>query len=90
MTIVAVCLVLLFPFLLCFHDLIISSVYAAWRSVVAEADYEACVDAKPQEERSLCLVNVGWSSVLCVYPQSSEWVAVDGTGLYFMPCRRQK
>jgi len=41
---------------------------------------EASEDEKPQEESSLCLVNVGWSSVLCVYPKSSEWVAVDGMG----------
>lgn len=41
---------------------------------------EAGVDVKPQEESSHCLVNVGWSSVLCVCPQSSEWAAVDGMG----------
>lgn len=40
------------------------------------------MEVKPQVRRalSLCLLNVGWSSEPCVYPQSSEWVAVDGMG----------
>lgn len=52
-----------FPFL-CFHGSIVSS-------DVAEGDCasEASVNVQLQEKRSLCLGNVGWSSVLCVYPQ---------------------
>lgn len=55
------CLVLLFSFLLCFHDLIISSVSfeekGCGRGRLCAS--EASVDVKPQEESSLCLVNVG-------------------------------
>lgn len=35
---------------------------------------------KPRERSVLCSAIVGWISVLCICPQSSEWVNVDGMG----------
>ena len=48
------------------------------REITCQRGQRGCEASR--EESSLCLVNVGWSSALCLYPQSSEWVAVDGTG----------
>lgn len=35
---------------------------------------------KPREGRALCSANVGRISVLCLCPQSPEWVCVDSMG----------